>query len=45
LPKTLAVGADIASSVFPAKILDVRRHGKLLLMDIEGGFIVPLWEG
>lgn len=40
LPKTLAAGAETIASVFPARVLDVRRRGKLLLMDIEGGYVL-----
>ena len=40
LPKTFAAGAEIAASAFPARILGVRRRGKLLLMDIEGGYVL-----
>lgn len=40
LPKTLAAGKEMLSPVFPARILGVRRRGKLLLMDIEGGYVL-----
>lgn len=40
LPKTLAAGENSLSLVFPARILAVRRRGKLLLMDIQGGYVL-----
>lgn len=40
LPKTMAAGAEKVSAAFPARVLGVRRRGKLLLLDIEGGYIL-----
>ncbi|CAK7029049.1 MAG: Formamidopyrimidine-DNA glycosylase [Desulfovibrio sp.] len=40
LPKTLAAGNDLLAEVFPARILGVRRRGKLLLLDVDGGYVL-----
>ena len=34
LPKTMAVGQELFSAVFPARVVGVRRRAKLLLVDI-----------